>query len=121
MAETWTRRTRSRVSSRRSSADIEYQEDPKWPGAGTYSGLDAFREVVTSYTEAFGVMRLEVEEVFDADERVVVFFRWWVRGQSGVEAQMDQAGIFTLSEGKVVRWQVVFDRAEALEAVGLSE
>lgn len=99
--------------------DFEYQEDPKWPGAGTYRGIDAFREAVTEYTEAFGEMRVEVEDLSEVGDRVLAFYRWSARGQGGVEVHMDQAGIFALDGGKVVSWQVFIDRAEALEAAGL--
>ena len=101
--------------------DFEYREDPRWPGAGVYRGIDAFREVVSGYFEAFGEMALEAEEIIDAGECVLVLINFWARGVSGPEAVMHQAGIFTVREGKIASWQVVFDRAEALEAAGLSE
>ena len=46
---------------------------------------------------------------------------WWARGKSGAEAVWPQAGIFTVRGGRLARWQVVFDRSEALKAVGLAE
>jgi len=52
---------------------------------------------------------------------VLVFTSWWARGQSGADAVMRQAGIFSVRRGRVASWQVVFDRAEALKAVGLEE
>jgi hypothetical protein len=100
---------------------FEYREDPKWPGADTYHGIEAFRKAVTAYTDAFGEMRVQVQDLSEIDGRVFAFYRWSARGQGGVEVHMDQAGIFTLAGGKVVSWQVFIDRAEALEAVGLSE
>src|SRR6478609_6634526 len=72
-------------------SEFEYREDPSWPGAGTYVGIEAFREVVSGYAEAFGKMTLEVERVFDAGDRVVAFIRFWARGQAGTEAVMHQA------------------------------
>jgi len=101
--------------------DFEYREDRGWPGAGAYRGISAFREVVTAYLETFGEMRLEAEEILEADDRVLVLIRWWARGASGAEAEMHQAGLFTVRDDRVASWQVVFDRQEALEAVGLRE
>jgi ketosteroid isomerase-like protein len=101
--------------------DFEYREDPAWPGAGTYRGIPAFRRVVSGYSEAFPAMTLRADELFDAGDRVVVFISFWARGQSGADAPMRQAGIFSVRQGRVASWQVVFDRAEALKAVGLSE
>jgi ketosteroid isomerase-like protein len=101
--------------------DFEYREDPAWPGAGTYKGIDAFREVVTAYREALGEMRFEAEEIVDAGDRVLVVLRWWARGKSGAEAEMRQAGIFTVRQGRVASWQVVFDCDEAFKTVGLRD
>ena len=101
--------------------DFDFREDPSWPGAGTYRGIEAFRKVVSGYAEAFGKMTLEIEQAFDAGDRVVAFIRFWARGQGGAEAVMHQAGIFTVRDGKLASWQVVFDRNEALEAAGLRE
>jgi ketosteroid isomerase-like protein len=101
--------------------DFEYREDTSWPGAGTYRGIEAFRQVTSGYAEAFEEMRLEAEEIFDAGDCVVAFVRFWARGQSGTEAEMHQAGIFTVRDGKLASWQVVFDRDQALEAAGLRE
>ena len=101
--------------------DFEYREDPGWPGAGAYRGISAFREVATAYYETFGEMRLEAEEIVDVDDRILVLIRFWARGASGAEAVMHQAGIFTVRDDRLASWQVVFDRQEALEAVGLQE
>ena len=101
--------------------DFEYREDSRFPGAGTYRGIDAFRKVTSGYAEAFDEMTLEVERTFDAGDRVVAFIRFWARGQGGAEAEMHQAGIFTVRHGRLASWQVVFDRDQALEAAGLAE
>jgi ketosteroid isomerase-like protein len=120
----WANRDPRREESWQDVSDIldsecEYREDPAWPGAGAYRGITAFRQVVSGYSEAFGEMRLEAEEFLDAGDRVLVFMSWWARGQSGADAMWPQAGIFTVRQGRVASWQVVFDRSEALEAVGL--
>jgi ketosteroid isomerase-like protein len=98
---------------------FEYREDPALPGAATYKGIAAFREVVCAYREALSEMRFKMEEYVDAGDRVLVVINWWARGKSGVEAEMRQAGIFTVREGKIASWQVVFDCDEAFRAVGL--
>src|SRR6476619_6207111 len=84
--------------------DFEYREDSSWPGAGTYRGIEAFRKVASGYTEAFDEMTLEVERTFDADDCVVAFIRFWARGQEGVEAEMHQAGIFRVRDGRLASW-----------------
>jgi ketosteroid isomerase-like protein len=101
--------------------EFEYREDPGWPGAGAYRGISAFREVVAAYSETFGQMRLEAEEILEADDRILVLIRWWARGASGAEAEMHQAGLFTVRDDRLASWQVVFDRQAALEAAGLRD
>ena len=45
-----------------------------------------------------------------------------VRGKaSGVEAEFEWWGVFTFSNGKLLRSELLTDRAQALEAAGLSE
>ena len=90
--------------------DFEYREDASWPGAGTYRGIDAFRKVTSGYAEAFDEMRLEAEEIFDAGDCVVAFVRFWARGQRGDRGRDAPSGIFTVRDGKLASWQVVFDR-----------
>ena len=100
---------------------FEYREDPALPGAGTYKGIAAFRDVCRAYYEALSEMRLEAEEFIDAGDRVLVLINWWARGKSGAEGEMRQAGIFTVRGGRVASWRVVFDCDEALRAVGLRD
>jgi limonene-1,2-epoxide hydrolase len=66
-------------------------------------------------------MHLDAEEFIDAGERVLVLINWWARGNSGAEGEMRQAGIFTVREGRVASWQVLFDCEEAFRAVGLRD
>jgi ketosteroid isomerase-like protein len=99
--------------------NFEYREDPSWPGAGTYSGIAAFRAAVSEYREALEDLRLEAEQFIDAGDQVLVLSNLWARGNSGVEVETRQAGIFTVREGKIASWQVVLDPDEALRAVGL--
>jgi ketosteroid isomerase-like protein len=101
--------------------EFEYREDPAWPGAGTYKGIAAFREVMSSYFDALSESRVEVEEIVDAGDRVLLVFNWWARGKSGAEGELRQAGIFTVREGRVASWQVLFDCEEAFRAVGLRD
>jgi ketosteroid isomerase-like protein len=70
----------------------------------------------------WGEFRFEPEELIDLGERVLLVGR--VKGSglsSGVAVDNDWADLFTISTGRVIREQVFFDRAEALEAAGLSE
>ena len=62
--------------------DFEYREDPTLPGAGVHMGIPAFREAVTAYYDAMREMHLEVEECFDAGDRVLCSSASWTRERS---------------------------------------
>jgi ketosteroid isomerase-like protein len=68
-------------------------------------------------------VRIQPERFFDVDdERVLVFVHVTAKGEaSGVPVGLRNAYEFTIRDGVSVRWKVYADRAEALEAAGLSE
>jgi ketosteroid isomerase-like protein len=102
--------------------DFEYVEPPEWPGAGIHRGLDQYRQVLEGFFEALSQMTAEVEEIFDAEDRVVAFVRWQARGTaSGAELEMRPGQVFTLRDGRITRQEVYLDRDEALEAAGRRE
>ena len=71
--------------------------------------------------EAWEELRLEAEEFIDAGDSVVVLLHEFRRGKgSGVEMETDTAVVYEVHNGRVVRLQGYMDRAEALEAAGLS-
>jgi ketosteroid isomerase-like protein len=73
--------------------------------------------------EVWEEFRMEPDEVVGAGDRVVAIGRWVGRGAgSGVMIEQPVADVFTLQDGRVVRTEIGFtDRAEALEAAGLSD
>jgi ketosteroid isomerase-like protein len=100
--------------------DMEWVEDPSWPGGGTYRGTAAIRELLRERTDSFDLEQ-HVERLIDAGDDVVTFVRWRGRGHSsGAEAEMRVATVTTFRDGKIVRVRFYLDRAEALAAVGLS-
>jgi ketosteroid isomerase-like protein len=108
------------------SPDVDWEENTVvFPGLRRrYRGLTELREW---FDDAFGELwqefRIEVEEAVDApDGRVLAGGRLVGRGRaSGVETELRGYWVLWLEDGKVVRRQVFLDRAEALEAAGLSE
>lgn len=84
-------------------------------------GHDAIRDWFRASGDAFDVAEYDHEELIDAGEQVVQFFRIRARGlASGIVLEGPLAQVWTLSEGVVVRVEFFEDRAEALEAAGLS-
>ena len=93
------------------------------PYAGVYYGRTAIRNLFADYFEAWESVRLKPEDFIEVDEdRVVVPFRVHARGKgSGVEVEAQITHVWTVRDGKAVRMAAYNDKAEALEAVGLSE
>ncbi len=104
--------------------------DVEWHG--TVGGMDEGRvyrgraAVVEGFTDYFAVwerMEMTAVEYIDAGhDDVVVFHHEVARGrESGVVVESDSATIHTVRDGIIVRVRSFMDRAEALEAAGLSE
>jgi ketosteroid isomerase-like protein len=101
-------------------ADLEYVEDPNWPGAGTYRGLEAVRARFEEYMEIFGATDITLEEILDAGDQLVCIFRTEGKSaQSGLPFEHEWAWIWRFREGQVVAMRAYFHTDEALEAAGL--
>jgi ketosteroid isomerase-like protein len=87
-----------------------------------YRGHDGFvywweNETMANW-ERFEVHPQEFQRVGD---RILVFGRWYARGRaSGVDLDIPATWVIEVRDGKIARFQTYTDRAEALEAIGLS-
>lgn len=101
--------------------EVEYREDPAWPGATTVTGPDAVIARFLEYQEFLGEADAEVEEVLDAgDDEVVVLTR--IRGagaRSGVPWEYLWAYVVTIKAARVVAIRAYLEADEALRAAGL--
>jgi ketosteroid isomerase-like protein len=105
--------------------------DPNVEAHGTVGGVEEgrvrrgvgeIRRDYESVEETWEEHQIQIEELVDAGERVVILQREYQRGRtSGVELVVEAAVIVDLRDGRIVRVQGYMDRAEALEAAGLSE
>jgi ketosteroid isomerase-like protein len=94
------------------------------PGFGVYTGYDEVRAFMAEWFSAFEFdgWSMEIEQLFDCGDRVLSIVRQLGHGtSSGAEVGVEFAQIFTMRAGKIARIDNYLDRAEALEAVGLSE
>jgi ketosteroid isomerase-like protein len=74
------------------------------------------------WRDDWGDFRYEPEELIDLKDRVLMLGRMVGSGpKSGVASETEWADLLTISQGQVIREQVFYSRAEALEAAGLSE
>jgi ketosteroid isomerase-like protein len=94
------------------------------PGLGIYHGEVEVRSFFTDWFSAFPFeeWQQELEEVIDCGEQVVALTRQHGEGSaSRASVELEYAQVITVQEGQIVRVDVHLDRAQALEAVGLSE
>ena len=90
---------------------------------GRWVGLDQVSTAMRHYLRAFSDLRIEAERIIDlSGDRVLVLSRHTARGkQSGVPIEHEIGDLLTLRDGKIVRYDSYWERAEALEAAGVSE
>jgi ketosteroid isomerase-like protein len=90
------------------------------PFSGVYS-LDESARVWEEFAGAWESVRYEADEFIESGEHVVTPFTNYLRGRDGIEVQARAAFVWTIRDGTIARLSFYQERAEALEAVGLSE
>jgi ketosteroid isomerase-like protein len=102
--------------------EVEWRTSVEDPDAAVHRGRQAYRRYLEQWIESFDGLRADVEECIDVgDDRVFTWSRFSGRGRtSGVPADWYLAIIFTIRDGRVVLGEEYFDRAEALEAAGVT-
>src|SRR5262245_32963190 len=90
---------------------------------GRWFGLDQFLAAFREYLQPLSDLRIEAERFIDLSrDRVLVLSRQTARGkQSGVPIESEFGDLFTLRDVRIVRYDSYWNRADALEAAGLSE
>jgi ketosteroid isomerase-like protein len=113
--------------------DIEFDMSKLRPAIGSEDvipdlpehvrGRDALRAALHEWVSAWEIVDYEHEELIDAGDQVVHFIQQRIRGRtSGIEFTFrPYAQVWTLRAGKITAMKAYADRAEALEAAGLSE
>jgi ketosteroid isomerase-like protein len=99
--------------------DVEYVEDPAWPGAEIFRGRDAVRERFREYWETVAFQPPELRELIETPRGAT--FVYCVEGtgtESGTPFHQEIAWIADMHEGVMRRIEVHFDPAEALRQVG---
>ncbi len=101
---------------------IEYVNPPDAVEPGTRTGLPAFMGAVEKVFEGWESWRAQPEVLRAAGDQVAAVVRYRARGRgSGLEVDGRESALWTLRDGKVVRYEWFHGPAEALEAVGLAE
>jgi ketosteroid isomerase-like protein len=89
--------------------------------AGEYSGHAGFVLWLENWEAAWSDYSMAPEEFLDAGERVVSVFQMTATGRgSGVPVERQDAIVWEVRDGKVVRLDYYNNRKQALEAAGLA-
>jgi ketosteroid isomerase-like protein len=93
------------------------------PYRGVHRGREGARAIMATFMEAWESITWLSTEYIEAGEQVVLATRARFHGRgSGIEVEGGGMGaVYTLRDGKIVRYQQLQSKAEALEAAGLSE
>jgi uncharacterized protein len=99
--------------------DIEWHE-PGWsPEAGTHRGRDSFERFLRGWLESFEQFRIEPERVVQRGDQLVAVVRQTGAGRSsGVQVETRLAHVWTIADGKAVRWEGVPEPEAVLGDVG---
>jgi ketosteroid isomerase-like protein len=89
--------------------------------AGIYRGQEAALGLWTTFFAMFDRATVSPDEFIECGEHVVVPNRANFRGRDHVSVQAESALVATVRNGRIVKWRLYQERAEALGAVGLSE
>jgi ketosteroid isomerase-like protein len=98
--------------------DIEWHEPAFSPHAGTHRGRDSFERFLRGWLESFDGFRVEPEQVLERGDDLVAVVRQTGTGRaSGLQVETRLAHVWTVANGRAVRWEAVPD-AEAAMADG---
>ena len=102
--------------------NCEFRLPPDFPGTQGTRGPEGFVSVVNEVAEAFEDIRYEPQEFLDQGDRLFAAVRTVGHAKhTGLAVDLLVYWVYTFRDGKVVVMEAYLDRAEALEAAGLSE
>jgi ketosteroid isomerase-like protein len=97
--------------------EVEYVNPAGAVEAGTRHGVPAFRSAVDKVFEGWATWAMKPEQLVAVGNQVAVVVRYRARGRtSGVELEGCESALFTLREGRVVRYEWFHEPGDALSA-----
>lgn len=101
---------------------IEYVNPTGAVESGIRRGVEAFTAAIEKVFEAWESWRMEPERLTAAGDQVAVAVRYQARGRAtGIEVTGRESALWTIRDGKVVRYEWFHEPADAFEAAGLGE
>jgi uncharacterized protein len=100
--------------------DVEWVNDARAVEPGIRRGIDAFEDAAAKVSGAFAGARVELERLVDAGDKVVAIGVLQGTGRgSGLEVGRRQGYVWTIRDGKAVRFEWFNDAHAALAAAGV--
>jgi ketosteroid isomerase-like protein len=119
--EGWNRRDLKKwLASYHPDAEIDWSRS-RGPLKGVYRGHVEHEVFWGEFWSTFEDVQVEVHGFTEVGSEVVVPNTAHMRGREGIEVIARSAFVFTVENGQITRQRMFQERAEALEAVGLSE
>jgi ketosteroid isomerase-like protein len=104
------------------SDDIEFREPPEQPAPRIARGREEVRRFGGEFDAAWESHQSEPEEIRALDAaRVLLVSVERFTGRDGIEVEAPFASVFTLRDGRIVRWDAFWNRQSALDAAGLTD
>jgi ketosteroid isomerase-like protein len=120
--EVWNESGPAAVTEQFWAEDAVYREGPGWPDAGVYRGRAAARERMQALIDLLGPIEVRLDELIEVgDGRFVACTRMVGEGARDAPYTQSFAVVHRLRDGLIVETDYYLDRAQALQAVGLSE
>ncbi|MEK6327616.1 MAG: nuclear transport factor 2 family protein [Actinomycetota bacterium] len=119
--EAWNRRDMATLSALwRSDSEIDWSR-ARGPLKGVYRGRGERETFWNEFFSTFEEAHIESHGFTDAGSEVVVSNAAHFRGREGIEVTARSTNVYTVENGQITRLRMFQERAEALEAAGLSE
>ena len=97
--------------------EVEYVNPPEAVEPGTRRGVSAFVDAIEKLLQSWEFWRAEIEEIRPIADQVAVVVSYRARGRgSGIDVEGQESALWTLSDGKVIRYQWFKGTEEALAA-----
>jgi ketosteroid isomerase-like protein len=100
--------------------DFEWHTRADLPDPAVYRGPDGAARLIAEWNAAFDDLKVDIEELIDAGDRVVAVLRLHGRlRDSGDEVEMAETHVVTVRNGKAILLREYKAKEEALQAEGL--
>jgi ketosteroid isomerase-like protein len=100
--------------------DVVWISDPHFPGGGRHAGKENVQRWLGQLW-IYEQVSIDVEEIIDLDDMALAITRFHGVSAGAPPVDWPWCHLFAFRDGRVSRLQSFLDRAEALEAAGLTE